>query len=173
MVSLKIKIIKPFGIHQSSWNSLFRRNESPYYFYADKEEDLKKSIKEYFDTSTKDCQWNFNDIGWHHFDQGFFSNTHFISCSNCSGGKIEGYAETKIAKVQIIKESGNQESPKNGLFSTDILEEKFVLWDIEINVKCNKCDKKSHWHDIQTTYDEGNKNHWNFSHFSDSFSKIK
>ena len=173
MFTLKIKKIKPYGIRQSSWNGLFRGDETPYCFSYEKEEDLKKALDRYFDTSFKACEWNFHGIGYHRFAEGFFSNTHYISCSNCSGGQVNGSAEANIVEIKIIKESGDPASPKDGLFSTDILEKKYVLWDLEINAKCDKCDKKSHWYGVQTTHDGGRKSHWNFSHYSGSFSKIK
>ncbi len=173
MISLKFKSIRPYGIHQSSWNSLFKNSDTPYYFYYEKEEDLKKSIERYFDTNSKDCEWNFHDIGWHHFEEGFFSNTHYISCSNCSGGKITGDVKATIAKIKIIKENGDPSSPKDSFFSKNILDEKFVLWELKIDVKCEKCEKVSSWDSIQTTHDDGDTRHWNFNHYSDYFSVIK
>lgn len=171
MFDLTFKNVDSYGIKQSSWNSLFQLQEYPKYFYSDKKYELEEMLRKYFKINSEDCEWNFNDIGWHTYDSGFFGKDYYISCANCDGGKVNGSAKAKIAKVKIIKESGNPSSPKDGLFSTDILEEKFVLWNLTINAKCNRCDNKSVWTSISTEQND-KKAMWNFEYFSEYFSKL-
>jgi hypothetical protein len=172
VISLKNKHTDSYGIKQSKWNELFQNVETPFYFYYDKENDLKKELESYFNLSDENCEWNFHGIGYHYFEKGFFSNTYYVSCANCNNGKVSGNAIAKIAKIKIVKESCDPANPSAGFFSNNILEEKYVLWDISLEMKCDTCDKESDWKGLERVHDDGSKQHWNFSQFSDSFSRI-
>lgn len=161
---------KVFGIKQSDWNSLLNRKPRPYYFYYKKESDLKDALRKYTDISDKDCKWNFGDIGYHTYDSGFFGKSYYIRCSNCSKGQISGKIDAKTALIKIVKENAEPSNPKNGFFASDILEEQYVLWSIELDMKCNKCNKHTVWYGLQNSDSEAQ---WGFSNFESYLSSIK
>lgn len=164
------KVADVFGIRQSDWNSLFQRRPSPYYFFYKQESDLRTALRRYAEIHDKDCKWNFNDIGYHTYDSGFFGKTYYVSCRNCSKGHISGNITAEIARIKILKESADPANPKEGFFSTEVLEEHYLLWSIRLDMKCNRCDKHTVWHGLQDTDSES---YWGFSNFDSSFAKCK
>lgn len=170
-VSLDIKkISKEYGIKQSDWNALFNRRPKPYYFYYKDEYDLRNEIKKHTNIFDKDCKWAFKDIGHHTYDSGFFGKSYYVSCSNCSKGQISGSVNAKTAVIKIVKEDSNPSNPKNGFFNSDILEQYNVLWSIELNMKCDKCNKNTIWYGLQNNDSEST---WGFADFEQYLSEIK
>lgn len=153
------------GIRQSMWNAVQR---SSYGMYNEEKSSIRNTIERYFNISNKDCLWNFHGIGYHTYDSGFFGKNYFVRCSNCSKGIIDGKVNIEIANVLIVKEDSDPARPKSGFFSSEILKEIYVLWNISIDVKCNECNKSSYWHGINT---DGHP--WAFSESSSLFENCK
>lgn len=178
------KLRNPYGIHQSSWNTVYAKclftgyeNESSLIRSIENDtvgtymRDIYQREANFFGVyrdvkkgeELVSC-WNFRDIGYFVVEKGFFSDTPYIRCTNCGKGKINGKFLVEIAQIKVLKETAIVSNPRNN----EVLSIYYTLWSIQVDVKCDTCNKHILWDNMS----RGDYS-WNANRYADSFSIIK
>lgn len=183
-IDLKIKSLREtYGIKQSSWNTVY--SSARFVSYPNEREliqDLRHfTVEAYmcdsygtktnffgFDKTVKTGEyltsnWNFPNIGYFHVDKGFFSDSAHINCANCGKGQVRGNFITETAKIKVVKESATPSKPSWG----SVINEYYVLWSIQIDMKCDTCDRHILWDGINN-----GSSSWGVGQSAHLFSKI-